>query len=98
MKFRDRTHGDTKSIEYRTWANMMYRCYNPHAEKYPNYGGRGIGVAIRWHKYENFLADMGRRPADKTSLDRFDNDGWYTYSNCRWATAKQQANNRRTTL
>jgi hypothetical protein len=95
MKFRDRTHGDTKSIEYRTWANMMYRCYNPRAEKYPNYGGRGIGVAVRWHKYENFLADMGRRPADKSSLDRFDNDGWYTYSNCRWSTAKQQANNRR---
>ena len=60
-----------------------------------DYGGRGISVCNRWMTYENFLADMGRRPSPNHSLDRKNNDLGYSLENCRWATKTVQARNRR---
>ncbi len=96
-------HGDCvdggKTAEYITWTSMMQRCYNPKNISYPNYGGRGIQVADRWHMYANFLEDLlatiGRRPGPEFSIDRLDVNGNYEPGNIRWATRTQQAQNTR---
>lgn len=96
------THGHTTnkvvSPEYRAWINMKTRCYNVNSPDYSNYGGRGIYVCDRWlNSFKNFLSDMGKRPTSKHSLDRFPNNatGVYEPSNCRWATAQEQSDNKR---
>jgi hypothetical protein len=73
---------------------MKYRCTNPNAINYHNYGGRGITVCERWNEFKNFLADMGERP-EGTSIDRIDNDLGYFKENCRWATRHEQRINQR---
>lgn len=77
-----------------TWAGMIQRCSNPRHGAYKDYGGRGITVCKRWMKFENFVEDMGLRPPGLT-LERVNNDKGYKKSNCKWATRKEQANNRR---
>jgi len=93
-------HGHTRNHSmtstYVSWRSMVSRCTNPNAPSFDMYGGRGISVCERWMTFDNFLADMGERPAG-TSIDRIDVNGNYEPGNCRWATAVQQQRNRRST-
>jgi len=97
------------SAERRAWKSMHHRCYHSSDLYFHRYGGRGVYVCQRWHSFDEFAADMGRRPSRLHSVDRMNNDGSYTCGacadcaarqrpmNCRWATAREQTSNRSST-
>jgi hypothetical protein len=93
----NKTHNLSKTSIYKIWTGMIQRCENPKGSGYERYGAIGISVCDRWHKFENFLEDMGPRPVGLT-LDRRDNKMGYSPNNCRWATPLEQGRNRKTNL
>lgn len=98
------THGFSiranPASEYRAWSSMKSRCTNSKDPRFENYGARGIRVCERWlTSFEDFLADIGRKPSPDHTLDRYpDNAGNYEPGNVRWATRAEQQANRRNTL
>lgn len=82
-----------RTKEYRAWCHIRGRCQNPSDAGYKWYGAKGISVAPEWEVFETFLADMGKAPSPRHSIDRIDSNGDYCPSNCRWATPAQQAKN-----
>lgn len=87
-------HGQSRTVVYRIWTNIKYRCYKEGSQSYHKYGARGITVCDRWlNSFENFIADLGPRPTPKHSVERLDNNSNYEPGNCKWATPKEQQNN-----
>lgn len=90
------THKMTNTPLFRVWSGMKRRCKNPGDKDYKNYGARGISVCEEWSKsFKAFWADMHDGYSQGLTLDRVDNSRGYSKDNCRWATAMQQSNNRR---
>lgn len=90
------THGKSRTTEYQTWCSIIARCHRKTSTGYKSYGAKGIAVCDRWREdFQNFYDDMGERPSEYHSIDRFpDTKGNYEPGNCRWATRQQQDENR----
>jgi hypothetical protein len=91
------THGLSRTSEYKTWQTVKQRCRNSNAPNYDRYGGAGITISDDWfNSFHVFIKQMGRKPSPLHSIDRIDGARGYETGNCRWATHREQNNNRKT--
>lgn len=91
-----RTHGRSKTREYKIWAGIKQRCLDPGNPSFANYGGRGITICSEWSdSFERFFADVGPAPSRKHTIERVQNNIGYRPGNVVWATRVVQANNTR---
>jgi len=98
MGLATRKHGQAvnPTPEYRAWRSAIDRCHNPESRNFKNYGARGIAVCPEWRgSFEAFFAHLGVKPTPKHTLERVDNHRGYEPGNVRWATYREQGNNRR---
>ena len=95
----NRKHGICYTRPYHIWERMKQRCNNPNYKEYDYYGGRGISICEEWKNPKNFYDwAMENGYADNLSIDRIDVNKGYEPSNCRWATPKEQCNNKRNNI
>lgn len=91
------THGMSGTKLYKVWDSMKWRCTNSKAERYMQYGGRGIKVCAEWGRFENFR-DWAIRSGyrDGLSIERRNVDGDYSPDNCEWIPLERQCQNKTT--
>ena len=95
----NRTHGMSKSPEYKVWQGMIGRCHNPNHVDYCSYGEKGVEVCERWKEhgkgFQAFIADMGTRPSASSTIERVDVYSGYSPANCIWLERSKQNSNKR---